>query len=95
MQSHQVLLHNHYLASFLGTFPQQLHGLDDTSGGVSMIDKPDDDTAVFCRVLRDAGSVEVQTETTSTYVELRRGDLWLLRWLAIKEAVVAGDVELV
>jgi len=69
--------------------------LDDTSGGVSMVDKPDEETAVFCRALRDAGSVEVMGETATTDVELQRGDLWLLRWSAVKDAVVRGDVELV
>lgn len=60
-----------------------------------MVDKPDEDTAVFCRVLRDAGTVEVQAEAASTFVELKRGDLWLLRWSAIKDAVLKGDVECV
>ena len=60
-----------------------------------MIDKPEDDAAVFCRVLRDAGSVEVQAENDSVDVELKRGDVWVLRWSAVKDATVRGDVELV
>lgn len=94
LQSHQALLSSHYHASFLSTFPPALQKLDDTAGGISMVDKPDDDTAVFCRVLRDAGSVEVQGEGGAGDVDLKRGDVWVLRWSAIKEAVVTGDVEL-
>lgn len=60
-----------------------------------MVDKPDEETAVFCRVLRDAGSVDVMGENATTDVELQRGDLWLLRWSAVKDAVMRGDVELV
>ncbi|KAI6761775.1 hypothetical protein FGRA07_06996 [Fusarium graminearum] len=50
---HQALLHNHYLSSFLASFPQQLQNLNDTAGNISMIDSPDLDTAVFIRMLRD------------------------------------------
>lgn len=95
LQSHQALLSAHYNASFLATFPQALQKLDDTAGGVSMVDKPDEETAVFCRVLRDAGSVEIMGETATTDIDLKRGDLWLLRWSAIRDATLKGDVELV
>lgn len=60
-----------------------------------MVDKPDEENAVFCRVLRDAGNVEIQGETGSGDVELKRGDIWVLRWSAVKDAVVRGDVELI
>ena len=60
-----------------------------------MVDKPDEEGAVFCRVLRDAGRVEVFAENGATDVDLRRGDLWLLRWSAVRDAVLRGDVECV
>ena len=60
-----------------------------------MVDKPDEDSAVFCRVLRDAGSVEIQGEAGVGDVELRRGDVWVLRWSAVKEAAGRGDVEMI
>ena len=95
LQSHQALLSSHYHASFLSSFPETLQKLDDASGGVSMVDKPDEESAVFCRVLRDAGSVEIQGETGSGVVDLKRGDVWVLRWSAIREAVVKGEAELI
>lgn len=60
-----------------------------------MVDKPDEDAAVFCRILRDAGTVEIQGEAGAAEVELRRGDVWVLRWSAVRVATVKGDVELI
>lgn len=60
-----------------------------------MVDKPEEDSAVFCRVLRDPSNVEIQGEAATTDVELRRGDIWVLRWSAVSEAVRRGDVELI
>nr|POE65348.1 dna replication complex gins protein sld5 [Quercus suber] len=95
LQSHQALLSSHYHASFLSSFPSQLQKLDDTQGGVSMIDHPDQESAVFCRVIKDAGTVEIYADTGSSAVEMTRGDIWLLRWSSVKPAVERGDVELV
>lgn len=60
-----------------------------------MVDKPDEDTAVFCRIIRDAGQVEVQGEQGVGLVELRRGDIWVLRWTDVREGVEKGDIELI
>ena len=60
-----------------------------------MVDKPEEDRAVFCRVLRDAGKVEFHGEAGGSEVELKRGDVWVLRWRGVREAVVRGDVELI
>jgi GINS complex subunit 4 len=90
-----TLLSHHFSASFLSSFPAQLQKLDDTAGGISMVDGPDVDAAVFCRVLRDAGHVEVQGEQGVGEVELRRGDVWCVRWSAVKDAVLRGDVEMI
>lgn len=60
-----------------------------------MVDKPDEDTAVFCRILRDAGQVEIQKEQGVGVVELHRGDIWVLRWRDVREGVERGDIELI
>ncbi|KAL1844282.1 hypothetical protein VTJ49DRAFT_2339 [Mycothermus thermophilus] len=49
---HQALLHNHYLSSFLSSFPPNLQNLND-SAGINMVEAPDLDSAVFVRLLRD------------------------------------------
>jgi hypothetical protein len=90
-----TLLSHHFSTSFLSSFPPQLQKLDDTAGGISMVDAPDTDAAVFVRVLRDAGHVEVQGEAGVGVVELRRGDVWCVRWSAVREACLRGDVEMV
>ncbi|CCF44516.1 DNA replication complex GINS protein SLD5 [Colletotrichum higginsianum] len=91
---HQALLHNHYLSSFLSSFPTQLQNLNDTAGNISMIDGPDLDTAVFVRLLRD---VDVQGRGTDSdgVVVGREGDILILRWSSAKPVVDAGDAELV
>lgn len=94
LTSHQALLSSHYHSSFLSSFPSNLQKLDDTTGGVSMVDRPDEDAAVFARVLRDAGYVAIYGQTETGDVELKRGDIWVLRWSAIKAALLRGDVEL-
>ncbi|KAF4548944.1 DNA replication complex GINS protein SLD5-like protein [Elsinoe fawcettii] len=95
LEHHTALLEGHYKASFLGAFPAQLQKMDDTGGGVSMVDAPDLDTAVFVRVLRDAGTVEVQGEQGVGEVELTRGDVWVLRWRVVREGVRRGDLEMI
>lgn len=95
LHHHQHLLSSHYNTAFLSSFPTGLRKLDDTAGGISMIDKPDEDNAVFCRILRDAGQVEIQGEQGSGTVELNRGDVWVLRWGDVKEGVERGDIELI
>ncbi|KAK8206665.1 GINS complex subunit [Zalaria obscura] len=92
---HIALLSHHYNTSFLASFPAQLQRLDDTAGGISMVDTPDSESAVFCRVLRDCGEVDIWGEDGRAKVDLRRGDVWVLRWSAVKERVVGGDVELI
>lgn len=96
LASHQSLLSAHYASSFLAQFPVSLQRLDDTTGGISMIDKPDVDKAVFVRVLRDIGSIFV--EGTNRKLELKRGDIWVVRWSAVRAWAVGfgtGDVELI
>ncbi|RMX80562.1 hypothetical protein D0869_07461 [Hortaea werneckii] len=95
LQQHQSILAGHIHSAFLSSFPSQLQKLDDTAGGISMVDKPDEDGAVFCRVLRDAGEAEIHSEEGTSEVELKRGDVWILRWSAVRDAVVRGDVELI
>ena len=96
LTSHQSLLSAHYSSSFLGQFPPSLQRLNDTTGGISMIDKPDEDKAVFVRALRDVG--EIFVEGTDRRFEMKRGDVWVVRWSAVRDWAVGtgtGDVELI
>lgn len=60
-----------------------------------MIDAPDADAAVFCRVLRDCGVVAVGGVDEETEVDMNRGDVLVVRWSVVRERVLAGDVELI
>ncbi|KAL1609761.1 GINS complex subunit [Nothophoma quercina] len=96
LTSHQALLTQHYSSSFLSQFPASLQRLDDTTGGISMVDKPDEDKAVFVRALRDVGTVFI--EGTDRRLEVKRGDVWVVRWSAVRKWAVGsgtGDVELI
>lgn len=57
-----------------------------------MVDHPDLDKAVFVRVLKDCG--EVRVEGTDVTCEFRRGDVWVLRWSAVRDKFLEGNVEL-
>lgn len=91
---HQALLHNHYLSSFLSSFPQRLQNLNDTAGNVSMIDNPDLDTAVFVRMLRDKDVFGRGTDV-DTILPAANGDVLIMRWSSAKGLVEDGDAELV
>ncbi|KAF2147523.1 uncharacterized protein K452DRAFT_262071 [Aplosporella prunicola CBS 121167] len=95
LHAHQALLSSHYAASFLSQFPAQLQRLDDKAGGISMVDAPDLDAAVFCRVLRDVGVVSCGGVERDTMADMKRGDVFVVRWKVIREHVLAGDIELI
>jgi len=58
-----------------------------------MVDRPDEDRAVFARCLRDVGDVAV--EGTEKVIPMMRGDVWVIRWSAVRRWVEVGDVELI
>ena len=92
--AHHSLLHAHYHSSFLSQFPNSLQRLDDTAGGISMIEQPDADKAVFVRALRDVDT-PIVVEGTDIAFEMRRGDVYVVRWSAVRELVMEGDAELI
>jgi GINS complex subunit 4 len=92
---HQALLHNHYLSSFLSSFPPGLQNLNDTAGGVSMIETPDLESAVFIRLLRDDVAVSARGVDADDDARMRESDIVILRWADAKPLVDAGDAELV
>ena len=59
-----------------------------------MIEQPDVDKAVFVRTLRD-GREPVVVEGTDIAFEMRRGDVFVVRWSAVRDRVEEGDAELI
>ena len=93
-RTHQSLLQQHYRSSFLAQVPTSLQRLDDTTGGISMIDTPDLDKAVFTRALKDT-ETPIYIEGTDTYFEMKRGEIFVVRWMAVKSLVEEGAAELI
>lgn len=94
LTAHHALLSEHYKTSFLGQFPPSLQRLDDRVGSVGMVDGPDVETAVFVRGLRDLGVLRVPGRPEND-VDVRKGDIVIVRWSAVRGHVLAGDAELV
>ena len=59
-----------------------------------MVDRPDGDAAVFVRVLTE-GVGEVGVEGTERRLEMKRGDVWVVRWSAVRGWVGSGDLEVI
>ena len=91
---HQALLHNHYLSSFLSSFPPALQNLNDTAGNITMIDTPDTESAVFIRLLRDT-LVEGRGVDADGAMNGVESDILILRWSDAKPLVESGAAELV
>ncbi|KAL7628211.1 GINS complex subunit [Parahypoxylon ruwenzoriense] len=91
---HQALLHNHYLSSFLSSFPPPLQNLNDNAGNIGMIDTPDLDTAVFIRLLRDT-LVEGKGTDADGEMDGKNGDIVILRWTDARKLVDSGLAEVV
>ncbi|KAK9367767.1 hypothetical protein V1509DRAFT_625259 [Lipomyces kononenkoae] len=86
-------LKRYYNLRFLSSLPQLLQRLDDTAGGLQMVDEPDLDEVVFIRVLRDApGEVDLGNDDK---IELRKGNIYVLPYRVIRQYVDDGDVQLV
>ena len=68
--------------------------MDDTAGGISMIEVPDVDQAVFVRALRDVDS-PIFVEGTDVGFQMFKGDIYVIRWSAIRQLVLSGDAELI
>ncbi len=59
-----------------------------------MVEQPDIDKAVFLRGLRDVDS-PVFVEGTDMGFRIAKGDVYVVRWSAVREIVLNGDAELI
>ena len=77
----------------MSQFPASLQRLDDTAGGISMVETPDLDKAVFVRALKNSDEL-IEVEGTDISFTLEKGAVFVVRWSAVKEAVERGEAEL-
>ena len=104
LRHHQALLGELYESSFLNAFPQGLRRLDDSSGGVPMVEAPDGAKAVVVRCLsegtwsneRDVDDTADlrQEDGASVVLRMRRGEIWVVRWRDVKKGVERAEIEL-
>jgi GINS complex subunit 4 len=103
LRGHQALLAGLYGASFLEAFPAQLQRLDDTAGGVSMVEGPEGKANVFVRCLserwgRSVGGEDEEEDDDGGGggggLRMRRGEVWVVRWEDVKKGVLSGSLEL-
>ena len=59
-----------------------------------MIDQPDVDRAIFARAVKDVEDA-IYVEGTDSFFEMKRGDIYVVRWSAVRELVLGGVVELI
>jgi GINS complex subunit 4 len=60
-----------------------------------MVEEPDLDGAVFCKVVRDVEDRTVKILGTDAEFELKKGDIYVVRYSAVREFVLNGEVELI
>lgn len=84
VQKHQAILERHYHLAFLKDLPESgnLRKLDDlAAAGLSMIDVPDLNKAVFCKVVKPiASEIKIGAET----MDLEMGNILLIRYGAVR-----------
>jgi len=59
-----------------------------------MIETPDMDKAVFVRATKDVPE-RIYVEGTDTAFEMKRGDVVVGRWSAVRDLVLEGEAELI
>ncbi|ODQ64038.1 subunit of the GINS complex [Nadsonia fulvescens var. elongata DSM 6958] len=92
MNDHYDLLHTLYKDQFLSALPQSLQKIDDTSGGVSMIEEPNMDAPVFIRVNK---TVEFPIKIDDDEVDLIRDNIYVLRYSKIRRLMDDNSVVLI
>ncbi len=92
MEKHFEALLQLYNSLFLSSLPQHLQALDDTSGGISMIEEPNLKRPAFVKVMRDIPEGIVIGEEE---IELTVGNIYLIRYSAVQKYVHSGDVVLI
>lgn len=93
LKKHQEILKSFYGSAVLKHLPKKLQRWDNTEAGVSMMEKPDLERAVFCRVINTVEQeIVISKDETIT---LSRGNIYLVKYKVIRPFLRTGDVELV
>ncbi|ANZ76905.1 BA75_03992T0 [Komagataella pastoris] len=92
MNRHLEILVELYNKQFLSKLPESLHTLDDTSGGISMIESPDLSKSVFIRVLKD---IEIPIVIGGEEIDMKQDEIYVLSYRLVKDLIQAEEVALI
>ncbi|RKF79505.1 DNA replication complex GINS protein SLD5 [Golovinomyces cichoracearum] len=97
---YQQIIHQHYLNSFLSRFPMNLQNLNDSAGGINMVEVPDQEVSVFVRGLGSCNGddiVQVKGKGKNGHGEIAvaRGEVVVTKWSDVREFLKTGEMELV
>ncbi|KAJ1673915.1 GINS complex subunit [Spiromyces aspiralis] len=92
---HNKLLDSHYQASCLSALPSHLRSIgndgEETPAGISMVSKPNLDSAVFCRVKEEIGDYQFGDEL----IYMSKNSIFITRYAIIRHLLEDGRVELI
>ncbi|KAI9216402.1 hypothetical protein BC828DRAFT_393620 [Blastocladiella britannica] len=87
-----TLLRTHLRDTVTKHMMAAMQAVDEDSEFVKMLPKPPLDTAVFVRVMTDIGDVQLPEDDLP--VHMKRGEMYLVRYIGIRDLVLRGQVEL-
>ncbi|KAJ1742856.1 GINS complex subunit [Coemansia sp. RSA 989] len=84
----------HMKRSFMNQLPPHLRSLSESNvNGLDMVDRPDTEAAVFCRVRSNVG--EFQFDASEDPIVMRRNNIFITRYSIIRNLLEDGKVELI
>ncbi|KND01198.1 DNA replication protein SLD5 [Spizellomyces punctatus DAOM BR117] len=89
----QELLERHFMKSCLEELPAFLQRLDDEIGDISMVNRPELDDAVICRVKEDIGAFQLDDSDETTF--MKANNVYILQYKAIRRLLEDNKVDLV
>jgi GINS complex subunit 4 len=88
------MMESHFNDSVLNSFPAKFRALHEKKADNNMIDEPDLDSFVFCKVTTDLGELQMDERGDQRTV-LEEGDVHILRYRPVRELVADGSIELI
>jgi len=91
LRRHIQISSMHLDTSFLRQFPAKLQRLDDSVGGLSMVDEPDLSTSVFCKVVENCGDLKLGNDVVS----LKKDTIFLIGYEHVRPFVLEGRIKMI
>ncbi|KAI9190441.1 GINS complex subunit [Blastocladiella emersonii ATCC 22665] len=92
-EKYAALLRTHLHDTVGKHLPELFQAVDEESEHVDMVPKPVMDQAVFVRILRDIGDVQLPDDTEP--VAMMEGEMYLVRYMGIRRMLLRGEAELI